>query len=747
MSTLVLKAATVPPGLDFLNDLLEQSIIHPEEWCELPAPVLSDIASSEQIESLLDKLVGRQLLTEFQAQMIRSGQSTDLVVGHYRLLEPLGRGGMGVVYRAEHIHLRRQVAVKLVSAGHGDHARLHRFYLEARSIARLQHPNIVGCQDAGQHRPPGAREVRDYYVMELVPGRDLHAFVAENGPVPVHRAAALFRQVADALTEAHRHGLIHRDIKPQNIVVTPDWQAKVLDFGLALHPQLHVTEPGVLLGSVGYMAPEQARDPHRVDVRADLFSLGASLFWALTGKEPFPATGAAIVDLQLRLNAPPPELRAVRPEYPVGLSDLIARLMQPDPDRRLSSAAAVAAALGPFVRWQPVAAGADATPKFRVLVADDDVDVRIFVRNLLARECTCTEAETGDAAWDALERQPFDLVISDMNMPGLDGAGLTARIQARTPDPLPMVMLMSGVVTTEALGNLLLEGADDFIRKPLQPSEFLSRVRGLLNRRRGLEARPPQSPSARDTVRIPARATTRTAVADTRFEPQTLAGPSPNDPVAGPPPYTTAKALGLIVTRLLEEVTVLSRGHSSRLARYVSALAAAAPDHAEYARLKDQTYLDMLVAVAPLHDVGLMAIPTPLLMKPGRLDAEEMMAVQMHTTIGADVIADLVAKYGQALPYLALAAEVVRSHHERWDGSGYPDGLKGAGIPLAARVVGLVSVYDALRSRRPARPGFTHARSVRIITAESPNQFDPLLAAAFQAAAPQFDQIYQQHPR
>src|SRR5204863_10014314 len=135
-------------------------------------------------------------------------------------------------------------------------------------------------------------------------------------PRNAHRACDLFKQAADALADADRHGLVHRDIKPSNLLVTPDWQAKVLDFGLARLPNGNLTEAGTLLGTVGYMAPEQARDPHGVDARADLWGPGATMYWALTGREPYPESGNPVRDLHRRFSTSPDPVRTVRPEVP-----------------------------------------------------------------------------------------------------------------------------------------------------------------------------------------------------------------------------------------------------------------------------------------------------------------------------------------------------------------------------------------------------------------------------------------------
>jgi HD-GYP domain-containing protein (c-di-GMP phosphodiesterase class II) len=217
-----------------------------------------------------------------------------------------------------------------------------------------------------------------------------------------------------------------------------------------------------------------------------------------------------------------------------------------------------------------------------------------------------------------------------------------------------------------------------------------------------------------------------------------------------PPPQTRADQdlspadpLAYAACRLLEETGLTRPGYHARLGRYLRALAAAAPDHGEYSRLKTGRFLGMLCAVASVHDVGQLVVPTHVLMKPERLTADEHAVVQTHPVIGSQVLIDIAARLPVTLPDLTLAAEVVRHHHERWDGAGYPDGLAGAEIPLAARAVAVASVYEALRSRRPHRPALGHARAVRQITAESPGQFDPTLVTAFAAVAARFDEVFQ----
>jgi response regulator RpfG family c-di-GMP phosphodiesterase len=711
--------------------LLDTMIVLPEEWDELSPREREEFSHITNTETLIAKLLQRHLITKFQADAIREGLAEDLILDHYRVLDLLGQGGMGMVYRAEHLQLRRQVALKvMIRVMDGNPRLLSRFYAEARAVARLQHPNIVTCFDAGRATRSGpGGGTRDYFVMEFIPGQDLFALVREKGPLSAHRACDLFRQVADALGEAHRHGLVHRDIKPSNIIVTPDWQAKVLDFGLARLPNRNLTEAGTLLGTVGYMAPEQARDPHGVDARADLWSLGATMYWALTGQEPYPESGNPVRDIHRRFTVSPEPVRQLRPEIPIEVSDLVARLMNTDPDQRFPSARTVASALTGFTLWLPAITGQVETAsrgddRDRVLIVDDEPSLRKWMSILLKGQYDVREAPDAETALVDIAKYPPDLVVADVNLPGLSGPELIQRIRAQIPDPDQVkILLISGALPTEALGGLAVSGADDFLPKPFSSSDFLSRMRSLALRRRIPGA---VASSSSNTVRVCNSAQLRTL--DRTPPPQ--------------PSCVNAEVLSYTVSRLLVETSLAAEGHWSRIIRYVRALAGAAVDQGEYARLKDPAYLDLLAAVAPIYDVGMLAVPRNILMKPEKLDPDERSVMQTHTTAGSDVLLTVAGKFATELAALPMAAEIARGHHECWDGSGYPDGLGGTEIPLGARVVAIASVYEALRSRRPHRPPLAHIRAVKMITTEFAGHFDPTLLTAFAAAASRFEQIF-----
>ena len=729
--------SALAPGGHTVAELLHAGILLAEEWDELPADIRRRIVSSETTAELLHALGANHLLTPFQSEQIASGRTNELVIAQYRILDHLGHGGMGVVYRAEHRYLRKQVAIKVMTLASDHPSHLQRFYLEARAVARLQHPNLVSCLDAGRdERVSLSRSARDYYVMELVQGDDLARFVSANGPIPIHRAAGVFRQVSNALSEAHRHGLVHRDIKPSNIVITPDWHAKVLDFGLALHPRRQMTEPGTLLGTVGYMAPEQASDPSGVDARADLFSLGATMFLAVTGRPPFPESGSAVADLTRRLTSPPPRAITYNPAIPVELDELLARLMDPDPQKRYPSAAAVGAALVPLARFrdtQTEQTGERVEAKSKVLIVDDDATIRVMITGVLRDVCQCDEAENALVALDKIGRMSYDLIIVDHEMPGMTGSELIARVRGEDLAPQARVLLLSGALPLESLGGSLLEWADDFVRKPFRPSELRSRVRAILNRLTGTGQLTHQ---IHDTVRITNACLQRT----------------PSSEPATPAPASTAaseqNSLLVAVSRMREEASLGSQGCHARLPKYIEILAGIASKRfPAYIRLTEAGFLARVRSAAILHDLGLVAVCSTVLNKPARLDAIDWVSVQTHTTVWADVLQRTAIDFPDDTVFLTLAADIARHHHERWDGTGYPDGLAGDRIPISARLVAVATVYDALRCRRPYRPALTHARATRVIVCESEGHFDPQLIACFAEVADQFEQVFTSTPR
>ena len=272
----------------------------------------------------------------------------------YEVLSELGKGGMGVVYRARHRMMQRDVALKVISARYtSNRLAIERFQQEVRAAAKLSHPNIVAAFDAEQ-----AGDVH-FLVMEFIAGKSLLQLVQERGPLPVQECCEFIRQACLGLQHAHDQGMVHRDIKPQNLMVTPPGQLRILDFGLArlecqsgdvsptTKTAMNLTAVGMVLGTPDFMAPEQLADARSADARSDIYSLGCTLFYLLTGKTPF---GAGSFSEMLAANTPGSLLRvmAFRPDAPRELVRLLERMTHEDPAKRFRSMAEVAIAIQPL---------------------------------------------------------------------------------------------------------------------------------------------------------------------------------------------------------------------------------------------------------------------------------------------------------------------------------------------------------------------------------------------------------------
>jgi serine/threonine-protein kinase len=267
----------------------------------------------------------------------------DVLGGRYRLVELLGQGGMATIYRATDAQLGREVAVKVLHPQYGrDPDFVARFKQEAQAAASLSHPNIVGVYDFGTDADG------PYIVMELVDGEDVATLLARNGPLPPRQAARLAAEVAHALAAAHGRGIVHRDVKPGNILVSSDGRVKVADFGIArAWADARLTLPGVTLGSVHYFSPEQALGEQATE-KSDIYSLGIVLYELLTGRRPWEGDNAAAVAMA-RISAPPPLVSDVRPNVPPVLEAIDRKALSPDPAARYPTADAMADALEAFL--------------------------------------------------------------------------------------------------------------------------------------------------------------------------------------------------------------------------------------------------------------------------------------------------------------------------------------------------------------------------------------------------------------
>lgn len=331
----------------FLRNVLRSGLLDRAELIEalreLPAH------AREDADTVAEHLVQSGKLSRFQTDKLRRGMYSGLVLGPYQILAPIGRGGSSTVYLARDVRSGLLVALKVLppQRARQEHRALARFRREMEMSQRVAHPHLAWTYEVGVHRGV-------YYIaMEYIPGRSLFRVVAEDGPLEVPRAARLFAEVASALDHAHNQGLIHRDLKPSNIMITPHDHAKLLDLGLALvqgegpADRMVIGGPGYVVGTMDYVAPEQAEDPTAVDPRCDLYSLGCTLYYALTGSQPFPG-GTKRDKIHRHRTEEPTPLLELNPTVPPGFVAVVQKLMAKRPEQRFATAAEVREEL---LRW------------------------------------------------------------------------------------------------------------------------------------------------------------------------------------------------------------------------------------------------------------------------------------------------------------------------------------------------------------------------------------------------------------
>ncbi|HET6575612.1 MAG TPA: serine/threonine-protein kinase, partial [Fimbriiglobus sp.] len=334
---------SAPAADPFLTALRQAKLLDPAELDELAAWADRSLADTQAIVA---ELLRRGRLTPFQAREVHRGRGAALTLGRYVLLDRIGEGGMGRVFKARDARLGREVALKVMRPEKVARPNVrHRFHQEMQAAGKLSHPNVVLALDAGE-----ANGIH-YISMEYVEGIDLTRLVASRGPLEVPQACDYVRQAARGLQHAADQGLVHRDVKPSNLLVTPRGQVKVLDLGLAMLKggpgDGRVTRAGLVLGTPDFLAPEQARDPLGVDTRADVYGLGATLYYLLTGQVPFDGPSPAEKVVQ-HVTAPPPSARDSRPDVPPQLDAIIKWMMAKQPDDRPQTPAQASLALAPF---------------------------------------------------------------------------------------------------------------------------------------------------------------------------------------------------------------------------------------------------------------------------------------------------------------------------------------------------------------------------------------------------------------
>ena len=525
-----------------LDDLRRSSLLDEERISKF----LTEQDSDADGQTLLGKMVESGLLTQWQADGLLAGKWRGFFLGKYKLLQPLGNGAMGTVYLAEHKVMRHRVAIKVLARHLMTTPNIvDRFEREARAAAVIHHPNVVRAFDVDSEGDI------HFLVMEYVQGEDLRKLVEGSGPLDPRLAAEYTRQVANGLHEAHRNGMIHRDIKPANILLDKSGLVKILDLGLARledeSASVTLMADTQVLGTVDYLAPEQAVNSHNIDGRADLYSLGCTLYFLLTGVPPFPKGTAAERMLKHQMRRPL-DIRKRRPGVPDALVSICSRLMEKQPDKRFATAGEAADALADFLagRYQSI------TDDDLTLAEDADTSGsssgKTSQSSSLGRRVggssTAAGASLSQTVADRLDLAPDAGASKSLLMP------VPAPTPMLTPEPeLPVIQPTSG--SGYGLTPLTATtGLSEFDKLPATPSNDLT----------PLDALPPLGDALSSVPALGGDPLAQLAPASSP-----LAGPAISSPAPAPPakpsetqyPLWALLGIGLLLGLLLVGIGVL----------------------------------------------------------------------------------------------------------------------------------------------------------------------------------------------
>ena len=452
-----------------LTDTLVRTGLVSESIVQSTSNFLATEQPAFETGEFLTALLANGHLTPFQVDQLNSGGGNSLVMGNYVLLSQLGEGGMGTVYKALHVKMQRAVALKTLKPKVAASPEfMERFYREVRAAARLNHPNAVAAYDADDC------EFGHFLVMEFVDGADLSNIVKTSGPLSINEAVSAIRQAAEAFDYAHAHGIVHRDIKPANLLRDAQGVVKVADLGLArmeptpedIERQAELTREGASMGTVDYMAPEQAVDASAADHRADIYSLGCTLFFLLTSRAIYPADsliGRVIAHRQ----KPIPSLTELRADVPLELNELYQQMVAKDADERVQSMQEVVDALRKLEKtdqpktWDP--------QSVTVYVVEPSAFQGKVLRRYLGEAGIddVHQFETARGALDNLAELRPHAVLSSFQLPDMSGPELAQRMRSDARwSLLPFVLLNGAELTAETIEMVQQSQAMELIDKP-----------------------------------------------------------------------------------------------------------------------------------------------------------------------------------------------------------------------------------------------------------------------------------------
>jgi CheY-like chemotaxis protein/tRNA A-37 threonylcarbamoyl transferase component Bud32 len=495
--------ATKLSRAEFIQNLSDSGLLTPEE-------VAKALETVPELQAPDGDAVARQLiaagsLTPFQARAVLKRCFDGLVIGNYQVLDHLGQGGMGSVYKARHRRMRRVVAIKILSREIAKSDRfVKRFQREVEAVSRLSHPNIVMAHDADE------AEVGHFLVMEFVNGRDLATEVQKRGPLPVAEAVDYILQAARAMEYAHGQGIIHRDIKPANLLRDVSGVVKVADLGLARFEEgvarpgesSALTQAGTVMGTADYMSPEQAVGAPDIDHRADVYSLGCTLHYLLLGRPPYEAPTLMAVLLKHR-DGPIPSLAAARHDVPGELDAIFRLMLEKSPADRIQTMTEVVRVLeniladlrkhgttqgaefdfagGSTGVWQnptgveaaqpqTLAAGpaAPLAPALRILLVEPSRTQSGIIRKHLQTQGVqdIVAVSTAADALQALHSARRDVIVCALHLSDMTGVQLAERICEENKAAPPAFVLISSEAESKEVGSLSRLGKAVLLKKP-----------------------------------------------------------------------------------------------------------------------------------------------------------------------------------------------------------------------------------------------------------------------------------------